>query len=256
MIDYKQTRELLYNLIKAFSLKPGGGVSHAGQIPVKKLVSQQGKKPFVETYYKKPKQDSYRQLLDKVDDLVEKFRGWVSSLTREETNAVSWYTNFGYFTANKYLRGLAKESAQTEMVKPQINYLTSALNKSKLTEPITVHRKIRGTELINHFKQLKANGGLFEEKAFMSTTVVPNSFNPSDSKGLINMVIDVPAGEGSGAFVKSLSKHSDEQEFLLNRGSLFEIGDITTNRPISIGAPQYTVHLKLVGRSADSNEKV
>ena len=186
-----------------------------------------------------------------VKQLETEYSPWIKNLSLNENLNISRYTDNDYFLINKFLRSVSTSSfthAQIGELTRKIKAITSALNKSEVKTPLIVHRQVKGLDLLGKLKSCMESGGTWEDPAFMSTTVIKDSFNTVSPEGVIHLVIDVPKGKGIGGFVKGLSKYPIEQEFLLNKGSRFEVKNIENPK-----TNQYVVHLKLVGRNTEDD---
>ena len=197
-------------------------------------------------YYLNPQQKAF------VTSLYHEYKPWLNSLTTEETNELKDYTSDNYVTINNHLRYIPSKYPLTPKrlneIYHSVKAITSALNKSEVKTPLIVYRQVKGLDLLGKLKSCMESGGTWEDPAFMSTTVIKDSFNVPANKGAIHLVIDIPKGKGIGGFVKGLSEFPEEQEFLLNKGSRFEVKNIENPK-----TNQYVVHLKLVGRNTEDD---
>ena len=183
-------------------------------------------------------------------ELELEYEPWINSLSEDELTALKKYTASGYSTINKTLRKISSQGIPvvTKNIDETIDLITSALNKAEVKHPLTVYRKVRGLDLLDKLEKCWEFGGIWEDPAFMSTTVTKGAFNPVSPNGPIHLVIDIPTGHGIGGFVRAISKYPKENEFLLNKGSKFKVNKIENgDKP-----KEYVVHLSLFGKSSDN----
>lgn len=148
---------------------------------------------------------------------------WVKSCSFVQRAAVNDYTGDAYEPVNNYLRGIWNEEKASEEIdevgefqlKEEIKLIDEAIEKYNLEEAITVHRTCE-QEFVD---QLEV-GATFHDDGYGSTTVVDQVI----ASGNVYMEIDVPAGQGVGAYVDGISeKKGEEFEFLLARGANYAI---------------------------------
>lgn len=147
---------------------------------------------------------------------------WKQQLTSDELTCVTDYTSDSYAGINGLLRGFMTEkqvrnwdiSAQMP-IEEEIKHVESALSKFELREDVTLYRTCEK----DFFDALGSPGDLFKDEGFCSCSI----FSTAVASGQVDVEIKVPKGVGRGAWVKSLSHKPEENEFLLQRGSIFEI---------------------------------
>ena len=184
--------------------------------------------------------------------LKNEYKPWLSNLSEEEYYSLQKYTGSFYRVVNSHLRNQTQpplEGEELEDMNQEIQNITDAIDKSEVKKGVRVYRQVRGLNLVDVLKECADKDMLWEEPGFMSTTVIRGSFKASGILGTLHLQIDIPKGKGIGGFVKEISRHPEENEFLLNRGSRFKVLDVTKDPKLGMVA-----HLKLVGRSTDSNE--
>ena len=161
---------------------------------------------------------------------ASRYKKYDDSLTNYEATSIGGYTYSKWtYRLNNYYRGLSGEGVklpegqdERDVVATMAINLDSAIEKYDLEKPLVVYRTVRMSALNN----ILSNGdGTFRDKSFSSTTVIRDGFNLGNEPSVI-MVIKVPAGKGHGAWVKPISEIPDENEFLLARGSMFNIDSI------------------------------
>ena len=153
-------------------------------------------------------------------------RDWETLITSEERYGVEVYTGSAYRDMNKYLRGISKSTSYAD----EIKYAKSALKKASLPEDTVVRRGSdfgslkailktdKGSEIVSN--KDKFIGAVVQDKGFMSTSPDPyGGFNDD-----ITYVIKVPKGTDA-MYVAPISRHSSENELLLNAGTKFIVED-------------------------------
>ena len=183
------------------------------------------------------------------------FVDWEDDLDEDEKEAISQYTTYNYRAINGYLRG--KEGmSQWDVYKAQevVPVLEQAINRFELKDDIVVHRKM-SADCIKMFKV----GEVWQDDAFVSTTPIKGSYEPHaddneepEDFGVIDMVIHVKAGKGVGAWVAPISELSEENEFLLNRGTKFRVKRISSN----MDGKGHRIELEVVGHEPKSLEEI
>lgn len=167
---------------------------------------------------------------------------WNDSLSGEETDAIMNYAGSDYSGINGLLRGEMTErmvenwnaTGKTD-VRDMIQRVESGIDKFELKEPITVYRTCEKDVFESLSKKV---GSTFRDNAFTSTTVL----NESVASGNVRMEINVPAGNGVGAYIGSTYGQPDEHEFLLQRGTEFTV------RGVSKVGDSYTIKMDVTGR--------
>lgn len=151
------------------------------------------------------------------DSMYMKWKGQVSS---EELTAIRKYTDNEYIEINQQLRrGLDWGMEEN------IERISSAIDKFNLTEPIEVYRGISESAVENFFGTTdlsKIKGSIISDDGFVSTSTL---MHKAESFSTSNIVckIHIPLGKGNGAFIAKESVYNRENEFLLQKGSSFEV---------------------------------
>ena len=154
---------------------------------------------------------------------------WRDKLTLEQESAIGMYSGDSYSGINGLLRGEMTERQVGEWDKFEsdehkiqniIPNIESAIGEFELDSPIKVFRTCEEDIFVEN--DIKV-GSVFKDKGFVSTSTLQEKV----ASGNVVMEIDVPAGKGNGAWINSLSGAQDEEyEFLLQRGSQFEVAGI------------------------------
>ena len=151
-------------------------------------------------------------------------RDWVNAITGNEKYGVEVYTGSAYTNMNRYLRG---QSSST-IYKDEIKWATDALKKASLPRE-TIVRRGSGYNMLDDLgagrvtPENKSNfiGAIVQDKGFVSTS--PSSYGGFTDD--IEYVIKLPKGS-QAMYVASISRHSSEQELLINRGGKYIVEDI------------------------------
>ena len=181
----------------------------------------------------RPPRSLRRENREEYERLLEQYRNssygsWYDSLIGEETTSIGEYSGDGYSGINGLLRGhmtekmvKAWDDVSSMGIRQMIDHLDESISRFELKSGIKVYRTCEKDVFDNLSKQV---GSKFVDDGFVSTTVL----NKKVASGNVFMEIDVPPGTGRGAWINPLSGAADEEwEFLLQRGSVFEITDVS-----------------------------
>lgn len=180
-----------------------------------------GKRP--DSKLRRENREEYDKLRDEYNNCA--YKVWNDSLSTEESRAIRDYCGDNYSGIN----GLCRKQMTEKMVKQwdavsaipikeEIKLVENAINRFELKENIKVYRTCEADVL----DELKNKGGVFKDKGFTSTSI----FNKQVASGTVDIEINVPAGFGRGAWVQPLSGSPDENEFLLQRGGIYQVEEI------------------------------
>ena len=181
----------------------------------------------------KPPRSLRRENREEYDRLLEEYRqssfgSWYNGLSDEETTSIGEYSGDGYSGINGLLRGHMTEKmveawddVSSIGIREMIDHIDDSISRFELKKGIKVYRTCEK----DVFESLSTQvGSKFVDDGFVSTTVL----NKKVASGNVFMEIDVPPGTGRGAWINPLSGSEDEEwEFLLQRGSVFEITDVS-----------------------------
>ena len=181
----------------------------------------------------KPPLSLRRENREEYDRLLEEYRqssfgSWYNGLSGEETTSIGEYSGDGYSGINGLLRGHMTEKmveawddVSSIGIREMIDHIDDSISRFELKKGIKVYRTCEK----DVFESLSTQvGSKFVDDGFVSTTVL----NKKVASGNVFMEIDVPPGTGRGAWINPLSGSEDEEwEFLLQRGSVFEITDVS-----------------------------
>ena len=181
----------------------------------------------------KPPRSLRRENREEYDRLLEEYRqssfgSWYNGLSDEETTSIGEYSGDGYSGINGLLRGhmtekmvKAWDDVSSIGIREMVDHIDDSISRFELKNGIKVYRTCEK----DVFESLSTQvGSKFVDDGFVSTTVL----NKKVASGNVFMEIDVPPGTGRGAWINPLSGSADEEwEFLLQRGSVFEITDVS-----------------------------
>ena len=181
----------------------------------------------------KPPRSLRRENREEYDRLLEEYRqssfgSWYNGLSGEETTSIGEYSGDGYSGINGLLRGHMTEKMVKAWddvsrigIREMVDHIDDSISRFELKKGIKVYRTCEK----DVFESLSTQvGSKFVDDGFVSTTVL----NKKVASGNVFMEIDVPPGTGRGAWINPLSGSADEEwEFLLQRGSVFEITDVS-----------------------------
>jgi len=155
-------------------------------------------------FYEKDAETSRNYLLDNKDSLI----------------AANTYIGNGYKAIRNYLAdpdNYDNEAIGSSMDKDTVekvsNDLSKFINSNKITENVSLSRRIKG-DAVNFFKGLE-KGDVYEDKSFSSTSI-----KELDHFGEYN--IEILAKKGSSV---SNIDNSSELEYIIDRGSKFRVLD-------------------------------
>ena len=181
----------------------------------------------------KPPRSLRRENREEYDRLLEEYRqssfgSWYNGLSDEETTSIGEYSGDGYSGINGLLRGhmtekmvKAWDDVSRMGIREMVDHIDDSISRFELKNGIKVYRTCEKDVFEGLSTQV---GSKFVDDGFVSTTVL----NKKVASGNVFMEIDVPPGTGRGAWINPLSGAADEEwEFLLQRGSVFEITDVS-----------------------------
>lgn len=170
---------------------------------------------------------SYMQfnMAEDVDNVLgSETERWRKKIGKTKQDNIYDYTGKGYRDINKLLRGTKEFSDEERFeLEHKIDSISQSIEKFNLNQNIQVYRAM-DVDIAEVFGTADANelakGYIFTEKAFSSTTAVKGSNWFFD--GNVSLTINVPKGQGHGAWVKPISRVKSENEFLLNKGASYK----------------------------------
>ncbi|MDI4664704.1 hypothetical protein K9U40_10240 [Xanthobacter autotrophicus] len=145
----------------------------------------------------------FASLAEADDTLAAEAAEWAASLSREERYAVAQYRGSAGFLMNELLRTGASHS----VLGPQIEQLTTALERSRLKMPVRVWRGVSGGPAL----RLQV-GDVVPEAGFFSATVDARmAAEMAGAEGVV-IEIDLPAG-ARAAYINHVPRVSAEPEY-------------------------------------------
>lgn len=151
----------------------------------------------------------------------------VMSLGADEKSSIIKYTGSYYRELNKTLRtrqDKVRDSAKGTFKTDRDN-IEAGINSYTLQRPTIFHRSSSASLLggVTSVDQINAMAGsVVVDHGFTSTTTTYATGGGSFF-GDIQYHISTPKGKGIGAFVRPISQHKTEEEFLFNYGSAYKI---------------------------------
>ena len=176
---------------------------------------------------------------------------WIKSLSKDEVQAIRSYTANGYSNINGYWRRVSGwETIPADKVEDASRQIDADISRFHLKESITVQRGLDdfyGSCLVgpgewNDIHEIV--GMTYRDLGYGSSTALVGNRVATAKPYLLE--IDIPAGTGRGAYVNKLAgQYEDkEYEFLIARGSKFEITDVVINEePIP---PQTIIRMRMI----------
>lgn len=206
-----------------------------------------------EYFGKRPPRELRRENREEYDKRREEFehsmyKTWYDSLSDQENQSIRNYTGDDYSGINGLLRNrMTKKMVDSwnqfaqegYTVQEMIGNIESGIDKFTLNDPIKVFRTCDPNILDNAtFKK----GTIFKDNAFVSTTTITDKV----ASGNVVMEIEVPSGKGIGAWINPMSGKADEEyEFLINRGAMFEVGEVYQRGDDTV------IEMKWIGREPE-----
>lgn len=206
-----------------------------------------------EYFGKRPPRELRRENREEYDKRREEFehsmyKTWYDSLSDQENQSIRNYTGDDYSGINGLLRNrMTKKMVDSwnqfaqegYTVQEMIGNIESGIDKFTLNDPIKVFRTCDPNILDSAtFKK----GTIFKDNAFVSTTTITDKV----ASGNVVMEIEVPSGKGIGAWINPMSGKADEEyEFLINRGAMFEVGEVYQRGDDTV------IEMKWIGREPE-----
>ena len=208
---------------------------------------------IVDKYFKKETptpitkiSNPYEEVIgDRYNLLTKTANDWIDELTFREKRAIATYTGSDYSSINNALRGIEKKTdSWKEKYSKCVENISNALQKSEAPMDMLVYRG-SGTECLKNMMDketyntllntrdndkktelLKKNivGSILQDEGSMSTTVNKNSAFSGD----LRLEIKIDKGTKGGGFVKSISAYTNEEEYLLDKGTHLLIEGVRT----------------------------
>lgn len=178
------------------------------------------------------------------------FANWADNVL--EFNAIESYERYSYeydWKMNGYMRNKDYED-YPEML-GDIKNIEQTIDQFTLPDNIRVYRILEDKKgcLDEFLKEVltpakgSSDSTVIQDLGFASTSVCWKSIEHwGEIHNRIKLVIDVPKGQGRGAYIAPLSKFPKESEFLLQHGTMFKVLNVDKS-----DLTMYEVHLQVVG---------
>jgi hypothetical protein len=174
---------------------------------------------------------SYQTKMEKTN------QAWANGLTLAEQKAVQSYTGSGYSELNAALRSGSLDSYQKE----RSGKINSAIDKAPTPPPPDlVWRGLSSHNAAALFADLKA-GDTLTMKGFQSSSIKPK-FAHEWASGT-KMIFEIKPTKG--AFVKLVSSHPHEQEYLLPHGKQYTVRGVTHVKFAGVGSKVRVLQLEM-----------
>lgn len=153
---------------------------------------------------------------------------WVMQLGSDEKNAIDKYTGSYYRELNKVLRTRKDKVRDSSKgtYKTDRDNIEAGINSYNLKHNTIFHRSSSASLLggLTDPRDINAQlaGKVVVDHGFTSATTTYRT-GGGTYFGDIQYHISTPRGKGIGAFVKPISQHSSEEEFLFNYGSGYKV---------------------------------
>lgn len=185
-------------------------------------------------------------LEDEYPDPDSLFSDWKDEcLDYVSTPSYSRYSYQHDWKMNGYMRG--KDYEYYPEMLDDIKNIEQTIDQFTLPDNIRVYRILADYDnnldkFLNHVLS-PSDSTMIQDLGFASTSVNWDSIkNWKSGYGRLKLIIDVPKGQGRGAYIAPLSQFPDEQEFLLQHGTMFKVLNIDKSNP-----EMYELHLQIVG---------
>lgn len=170
-----------------------------------------------------------------VEASMEDSRRWSATLTDEEFETVTWYSQAGYGMVNGYLKSTVRKNSsdyehyvKSKRVQKRIELLDSALAKhTPYDEPVMVYRRqlhynseggLDHTMTLDAIKNRYPVGSVYEPGFYMSTSLDPDNLPSS------GFVTALQIRTKTAVPLTSVSSHGPrEYEFLIPRDAKFRV---------------------------------
>lgn len=164
----------------------------------------------------------------------EEEKRWTGLLSDSEKKAIDGYTGTDFTDINLNLRTNIDDDLD---VNKSITNIDKAISKSRLNDNITVYRVVDQ----NGLQGMDVNnciGKIYNDKAYMSTAASYKGVLDGVDDNFTVFKINVPKGNGNGAYINSLSQYRDaEYEFLLKRDTkcrILKVGEMDGKKMIEM----------------------
>lgn len=174
----------------------------------------------------------------------------------EYYDSIGKYSGEYYGVVNDYLRSgdfhAPNKYVDESDVKNIINELDQSVSQFNLESPITVYRS-SGTEIFGgenlSYEDLKSRmGDVVHDNAYLSTSTLKKLPGEQTVGGNTSYIIDIPSGNGQGAYIARFSENHQEREFLIAREGDYRIEDVFKDEDGRVN-----VHLSYLGTNEEGH---
>ncbi|MEH7153011.1 ADP-ribosyltransferase, partial [Bacillus thuringiensis] len=189
------------------------------------------------------------------------FKEWKEKLTVNDKDELYKYSASWYDDINTYLRTgkLSDDSSRKESaVKERIKAIDAVLTKGTVPQDVMVYRRITEQQFGEESNWLrnqddtineknaaeleqKFKGKTFEQKSYMSTSLIQDPHQSFGNRQTILLEIKLPKGTHAGFLGEDskLTKYPDQLELLVNRGYTFQYDKFSIVNPTKDGEKPY-----------------
>ena len=163
------------------------------------------------------------------------FTNWKEEVEDREINdSIYKYTGSDYGMINDLLRtgsyNPLNKWDDEQSIRQEIKEIDEALKLFNLKENLVVYRSsdssILGKENMSYEEVKNLIGKTVLDKGYTSTSTIKELPGEQTVGGTIKYVIDIPSGQGQGAYIQPFSENKSEREFLIGRDSEYYIKDV------------------------------
>ena len=119
----------------------------------------------------------------------------------------------------KVFNAYREPTSTLNSIKQEIKHLESAISKFNLSHNVTVFR-LADISMLKFFQFVEWKNGFFQDDGFTDTSMLHID---APDENFIDVSIQIPAGDGLGAYFAPFSQFPDECQFTLNRGTIYKI---------------------------------
>ena len=152
---------------------------------------------------------------------------WMNEITQEESNSIDNFTGTWYNDYNGLLMDPSYNSIDNEWIYENIQHLDNAIDKFSLNNDIITYRGISLKE-----KEAILNGDYFKEyKSTSGNAEIADNFAKNHDG--ITVKFNIPKGS-NGAYIGNDSTVDDEKEFLIGRGTTYEVKETSEGLEVTL----------------------
>ena len=164
--------------------------------------------------------ENFEEIMKSIEKYKDQFDS-IQPLQRMEGELMGQFAKRKRLALNDPVRKAKADWERIQALTKDSEDLSKAINKFNLKDDIKVYRTVN-SKAFDNFDGLKV-GDIYKDESFMSTSPTLDS---GYAKKDIIMELYIPAGAGRGAYLENLTSVKGEYEFLLEKGSQFDIKSI------------------------------